>query len=213
MEVVLATANPDKARELRELFEECLGSEIVLLERPSWLGEVEETGATIEANARLKAEAVADAVGLPAVADDTGLEVEVLGGAPGVFSARYAGPHATYADNVAKLLAALEARGARDAATRRARFVTVAVVAFPKSDGRPPLVERGCVEGVIATEPRGRFGFGYDVVFVPDEGDGRTFAEMRPQEKHALSHRARAVRALATGLRRVFGPVTPRGGC
>ena len=109
-------------------------------------------------------------------------------------SARFAGPHATYADNVAKLLADLA--GATD---RRARFRTVALVRFP--DGRE-VVADGVVDGHIATDPRGDEGFGYDPVFVPDEGDGRTFAEMTLAEKQAVSHRGRAFRALAEHLRR-----------
>ena len=147
-------------------------------------------------NARLKARALVAATGTAAVADDTGLEVDALGGAPGVYSARYAGEDATYADNVAKLLrelAALEDGGGE----RRASFKTVALVAFP--DGSEVWAE-GVLPGTIATESRGTNGFGYDPVFVPDGGDGRTFAEMRPEEKDAVSHRGRAFRALAAEL-------------
>jgi XTP/dITP diphosphohydrolase len=136
------------------------------------------------------------ATGLPAVADDTGLEVDALGGAPGVFTARYAGESATYADNVTKLLHELAARP-DDGGERRARFKTVALVAFP--DGSEVWAE-GVMEGIIATEARGGHGFGYDPVFEPAGGEGRTFAEMAPAEKDAVSHRGRAFRALATRL-------------
>jgi len=180
---VLASANPDKAREIAAILE---GHE--LLPRPPEVPDVDETGDTLEENARLKAVALVEATGEAAVADDTGLEVVALDGAPGVYSARYAGEGATYADNVAKLLGALE--GVDD---RRGRFRTVALARFP--DGREVLAE-GVVDGTIATEARGGAGFGYDPVFVPDEGDGRTFAEMTPQEKHAISHRGRAFRSL-----------------
>ncbi len=186
---VLATANPDKAREIRAI----LGPSLTLLPRPEDIGEVEETGDTLLDNARLKARALADATGRPAVADDTGLEVEDLGGAPGVFSSRYAGEHATYADNVSKLLAAL----AGTPGARRAQFKTVAVAVWP--DGREVVAE-GTVTGRIATEARGSGGFGYDPVFVPDDGDGRTFAEMSAAEKDHVSHRGRAFRALAEQL-------------
>jgi XTP/dITP diphosphohydrolase len=136
-----------------------------------------------------------EATGLPAVADDTGLEVDALGGAPGVSSARYAGDDATYADNVEKLLRELADVG--DPA-RTARFSTVALARWP--DGRE-VAAIGDVEGVIATEARGEGGFGYDPLFVPVEGDGRTFAEMSADEKHRVSHRGRAFRTLADGLK------------
>jgi XTP/dITP diphosphohydrolase len=184
---VLATANPDKAEEIRVI----LGDGVELLPRPASVGEVEETGDTLEENARLKAAALADATGLPAIADDTGLEVEALDGRPGVYSARFAGEDATYADNVAKLLSEME-----HATSRGARFRTVAAVVWP--DGRELLAE-GEVKGHIASAARGHAGFGYDPVFVPD-GEDRTFAEMTPDEKHRLSHRGRAFRALASQL-------------
>lgn len=187
-EFVLATANADKAAEIAAI----LGDRVRLIPRPAEVPEVEETAQTLKGNAQLKARALATATGKPALADDTGLEVESLGGAPGVFSARYAGEAATYADNTARLLAELEGKGTPGA--RRARFVTVAVAAWP--DGTE-LSAEGAVNGTIATAPLGDEGFGYDPVFVPDESDGRTFAEMTSEEKHALSHRGRAFRALA----------------
>ena len=194
LRLVLATANPDKAREIADI----LGDTFELVPRPADVADVEETGETLEDNARLKAAALCAATGLPALADDTGLEVHALGGAPGVYSSRYAGPEATYDDNVWKLVAEL-----RDDPDRRARFRTVAMVVFP--DGRE-VVGEGVVEGTIAEHPRGQGGFGYDPVFVPDEDpNGRTFAEMSADEKHAISHRGRAVRAVATALARVAG--------
>lgn len=195
LSLVAATANRDKLAEIEAILAGAGGVE--LLARPAHVGEVEETGETLEDNARLKAVAIAEATGQPAVADDTGLEVEALGGAPGVYAARYAGESATYADNVRKLLGALAALPAGGGA-RRARFRTVAMVRFP--DGTE-IWREGTVEGTIAPEPRGASGFGYDPVFVPEEGGGRSFAEMTPAEKHAISHRGRAFRALAGALR------------
>ncbi len=191
---VLATANPDKATEIAAVLRDA-GAAVELRPRPESVGEVAETGMTLEDNARLKAAALCAATGLPAIADDTGLEVDALGGAPGVHSARFAGPDATYADNVEHLLARLAGVVPE---RRTARFATVAVAQWP--DGRE-VAAFGEVEGTIAEVPRGANGFGYDQVFVPTEGDGRTFAEMTPAEKHALSHRGRAFRTLADGLR------------
>lgn len=185
---VLATANPDKAVEIADI----LGPDVELLPRPPEVPDVEETGQTLLDNARLKAAALAAATGRPAIADDTGLEVDALGGAPGVHSARYAGEHAAYADNVAKLLDALQGR-----TDRTARFRTVAVARWP--DGTEISAE-GTVEGIIAERPQGDGGFGYDPVFVPVEGDGRSFGQMPAADKHAVSHRGRAFRALAARL-------------
>ena len=192
--MVLATANPDKAREIVAIVADSAGDAIELEARPAEVGEVEETGETLEENARLKGHALVQATGLPAVADDTGLEVDALDGAPGVYSARYAGEDASYDDNVAKLLAELAPVPAEK---RRAKFRTVAIACFP--DGAE-VVAHGVVEGVIDGERRGEGGFGYDPVFVPDGGDGRSYAEMTLAEKSALSHRGKAFRALATGL-------------
>jgi XTP/dITP diphosphohydrolase len=188
---VLASANPDKVAEIEAIL---APAGVELVPRPADVPEVDETGDTLLENARLKAAALVAATGLPAVADDTGLAVDALGGAPGVRSSRYAGPAATYADNVAKLLAALD--GLPDG-RRTARFETVALARFP--DGSE-VAATGAVEGRIATGARGDAGFGYDPVFVPLEGDGRSFAEMDAGEKHALSHRGRAFRALAERL-------------
>jgi XTP/dITP diphosphohydrolase len=191
---VLATANPDKAREIVALLGEEAPS-IELVARPPEVPDVDEVGDTLEDNARIKAVALCGATSLPAVADDTGLHVDALGGAPGVHTARYAGEDATYADNVEKLLGELDALPLEQ---RGARFATVAVARWP--DGLE-VAALGEVEGVITSTARGDGGFGYDPVFVPLEGDGRTFAEMTDQEKHALSHRARAFRTLAQGVR------------
>lgn len=188
--LVLATANPDKAAEMAAILEP---AGLSLVPRPPWVAPVEETGTTLEENALLKARALTAATGSPSVADDTGLEVAALGGAPGVESARYAGEDATYEDNVTLLLSRLE--GVTD---RRARFRTVAVAAFP--DGSE-LVAEGMVEGAISPARRGAGGFGYDPVFVPTDGDGRSYAEMTPSEKNARSHRARAFSSLVDLLK------------
>ncbi len=186
IELVCASANPDKVAEMAEV----LSGAAVLLPRPAGLGEVVEDADDLLGNAMLKAVAVCEFAGAAALADDTGLEVDALGGEPGVRSARYAGPDAGYAQNVARLLAEL-----RDVAPSRrtARFRTVAVVQHPDGTG---LTAEGVVEGMITTEPRGTGGFGYDSVFVPAQGDGRTFSEMGPAAKHAISHRGRALRTL-----------------
>lgn len=184
--VVLATANPDKAREISAIL---ATAGLDLVTRPADVPEVEETADTLEANARLKAEALCRATGLPALADDTGLEVAALGGAPGVHSARYAGVDSSYGDNVDKLLRELDST--RD---RRARFRTVALLVYP--DGREVIAE-GVVDGTITEAARGANGFGYDPIFAVN---GKTMAEMEPAEKHVLSHRGRAFRALAALL-------------
>jgi len=189
--LVVASANPDKSEEIRAI----LGAarpDVELRPRPAGVPDVDETGETLEDNARLKARALCEVTGLPAVADDTGLEVVALGGAPGVRTARFAGPHATYADNVARMLEVMDG-----VADRRARFRTVALVRWP--DGRE-LCAEGALDGVITSAARGDAGFGYDPVFAPVGGDGRTFAELGPETKHRMSHRALAFRALAAKL-------------
>ena len=187
LRLVLATANPDKAREIADAL-----AGFDLVPRPDDVPEVDETADTLEGNARLKALALCAATGEAAVADDTGLEVAALDGRPGVFSSRFAGPNASYADNVAKLLRELDG-----VENRRARFRTVALARFP--DGSE-VVADGTVDGHISVVARGVEGFGYDPVFVPDDGDGRTFAEMTLAEKQRISHRGRAFRALADAL-------------
>ena len=193
MRLVLASANRDKAAEISAILTAAVPG-LDLVPRPADLPDVDETGATLLENARLKAAAIAAATGEAGVADDTGLAVDALDGAPGVYSARFAGEDATYADNVAKLLKELDGVTPE---RRTARFETVAMIRWP--DGREVAVT-GAVDGVIAPDARGDGGFGYDPIFVPLEGDGRTFAELTPEEKHALSHRGRAFRALAAKL-------------
>ena len=189
---VLATFNRDKAAELNALLSL---PGVTLAPLADWPGALapEETGATLLENARIKARAAVALTGLPAIADDTGLEVDALGGAPGVHAARYAGEGATYADNVAKLLRELDGV---PPARRTARFRTVCVAAWP--DGREIHAE-GVLEGTITDGPRGANGFGYDPVFVP-AGESRTYAQFSDAEKNAISHRARAVKALGEKL-------------
>ncbi len=190
--LVCASANPDKVAEIVQL----LDGLVDLQPRPSDLADVVEDAPDFEGNARLKAVAVCEATGEAAVSDDTGLEVDALGGAPGVLSARFAGADATVADNTRRLLTELDRVGAISPANRTARFRTVVMVVWP--DGSELVVE-GVAEGRIATEPRGEGGFGYDPLFVPFDGDGRSFAEMG-DEKHEISHRGRAFRALGEAL-------------
>jgi XTP/dITP diphosphohydrolase len=193
LDLVIASANPDKAAELRELLLKELGPAVTLWPRPDYVGEIEETGETLEENARLKAATISQATGLAAISDDTGLEVHALGGAPGVYSARYAGEDASYADNVAKLLGELD--GHED---RSATFRTVCVVSFP--DGSE-LVADGAVDGLIGIEATGSSGFGYDPLFHPLVDSSRSYAELSAAEKHEVSHRGRAVRNVAALLR------------
>ena len=155
------------------------------------LPDVVEDAETLVGNARLKAIAVCDATGLPALADDTGLEVDALHGAPGVRTARFAGDHATDADNRQKMLAELDGK------SRSCRFRTIALLRFP--DGQE-IVAEGICEGMIAENERGDRGFGYDPLFIALDGDGRTFAQMSVDEKHVLSHRGKAFRALSVML-------------
>ena len=196
--IVLASANANKARELAEVLRSFWADGVELVARPTDVADVVEDAADFVGNARLKATALAAATGDAALADDSGLEVDALDGAPGVRSARYAGDHATDGDNVAKLLSELARVGATSPRQRTARFRCSIVLHRP--DGGE-VVADGAVDGVIALEPRGQNGFGYDPVFVPDDGDGRTFAEMAADEKHGISHRGRALRALADQLR------------
>ncbi|HEY6974277.1 MAG TPA: XTP/dITP diphosphatase [Nitrospiraceae bacterium] len=183
-ELVLATRNRQKGEELAALLGD-LGIRIRTLDEFPEAPEVIEDGETCEANAIKKARAIADATGLPAVADDTGLEVDALEGRPGIFAARYAGEGATYEDNYRKLLHEL-AGVPRE--RRAARFVTVAAMAFP-TDG--VQVARGVLEGLIAEVPSGTQGFGYDpVFFVPELG--KTLAQLSADQKNRISHRAKA---------------------
>jgi XTP/dITP diphosphohydrolase len=184
--LVVASKNPDKITEVEEVLRslDLVGEIVRGLDWP----DVEETESTLEGNALLKARAVSRATGLAALADDTGLEVAALGGEPGVRTARFAGPNATYEQNVDRLLEELEG-----VADRRARFRTAVALVSDEAE----FVAEGSVEGVITNGRRGSGGFGYDPVFAVD---GRTFAEMG-EEKNEISHRARALRALAEQLR------------
>jgi XTP/dITP diphosphohydrolase len=189
--VVLASANPKKVIELRQV----LGDRFDLVPRPDDVPDVVEDADTFVGNARLKAVALVEATGKPALADDSGLEVDALDGEPGVFSARYAGEDASDEDNVVKLLGALADRP--DPADRTARFRCVIVLRWP--DGREVVADGSC-EGVIVDASRGEGGFGYDPVFVPNDGDGRTFAELPAEAKHAISHRGQAIARLVEAL-------------
>ena len=194
--LLLATRNEGKQRELRAL----LAIPNLILEtfaQHPLIGELEETGVTFEANARAKAIHAARASRVLTLGEDSGLEVDALGGAPGVWSARYAGAHGDDAANIAKLLHEL----AR-AEDRRARFVCTVAVAEP--DGEVTATARGTCEGAIALAPRGAGGFGYDPIFVPDGANGRTMAELTPDEKAALSHRGQALRRIAPFLRSIL---------
>ncbi len=184
LRVVCASANPHKVAEIFGL----MNGVVDLVARPSDVADVEENSGTLVGNARLKAVAICAATGLSALADDTGLEVDALGGAPGVRTARFAGDNATDADNRAKMLRVLAGK------PRGARFRTVALLRFV--DGREIIAEGVC-EGSIAESEIGHRGFGYDSLFIALDGDGRTFAQMTVEEKHALSHRGRAFRELA----------------
>lgn len=191
MKWVVATWNRDKLKEIEAIFADLPVTLLSMREFPA-LESVEETGTTLEQNALLKARAVHMATGLPAIADDTGLAVDALGGAPGVYSARFAGPNASYGDNVAKLMELI-----KDVtpAHRTARFSTCAAFV----DAHRELTAEGTVAGTITTRSRGRAGFGYDPVFQPD-GETRTFAQMPLAQKQAHSHRGIAFEALSRQL-------------
>jgi XTP/dITP diphosphohydrolase len=194
LQLVCASANPDKVIEIAAI----LDGVVQLLPRPAGVPDVVEDSDTLIGNARLKAAAICVATGQAAVSDDTGLFVDALNGAPGVFAARYAGDDATYADNRHKLLRELAGTD-----LRLAQFVSAVVVMWP--DGRELAVEGVC-EGVIAATELGDRGFGYDSVFIPNDGDGRSFAQMSDTEKNLISHRARALAALLEALQQ---PTTP----
>jgi XTP/dITP diphosphohydrolase len=179
MRVLLATGNAHKVEEVQHI----LGPDVEVVGEDTG---VEETGATFEENALLKARALATALGELAIADDSGIEIDHLDGRPGVHSARWV-EEGEWIPTVLRELRDVARHG------RGCRYVCAAAAVWP--DGREE-VARGTVEGVIADEPRGSGGFGYDPIMEPVEGDGRTFAEMTPDEKHAISHRARAFRRL-----------------
>jgi len=185
--VVIATHNAGKARELAELFA-IVGVETVSAAELG-IDEPEETGKSFAENATLKAEAAAKSSGLPAVADDSGLEVSALGGAPGIHSARWGGPHKDFALAMERVNRELEASGSND---RTAKFVCVLAYARPNAE---TIATRGAIVGTLTWPPRGTRGFGYDPIFVP-QGYDQTFGEMEPSLKDSISHRARAFEKL-----------------
>ncbi|HMP90752.1 MAG TPA: XTP/dITP diphosphatase [Kiritimatiellia bacterium] len=194
MKLVISTRNRHKLEEIEAIFN-VPGLELLSAFDFPDVPDVEETGTTFDENAALKAMALWKATGHWVLADDTGLEVDALNGAPGVYSARFAGEPVNYAANNEKLLRALEGNS-----NRRARFRCV--IALATEDGSLHTVEGRC-EGVIASAPRGEKGFGYDPLFIPD-GDSRTFAEMSAEEKNRISHRAHALNAAAKLFRQLL---------
>jgi len=198
--IVLATRNSHKIHELQAILDDLVGEldlEIVGVSEFPDVADVVETGVTFAENATLKAVAVARATGLPALADDSGLAVDVLGGAPGVYSARWSGTHGRDRANLDLLLAQLSDVPDEH---RSAAFVCAAALALP--DGTL-VVREGRMPGTLAREPRGHNGFGYDPILVV-EGGSRTAAELSPENKNAISHRGKAFRALAADLRELF---------
>ena len=173
-----------------------LGISIVGLDDFPQIGDIEETGTTLLENSLIKAQTVHQITGLPSLADDTGLEVDTLDGAPGVYSARFAGENPTYEDNVNKLLSKLEGVSAEK---RTARFRTI--IAFV--DGRRELFAEGIIEGMITVEPCGHEGFGYDPIFLP-ETESKTFSEMSQERKNQISHRGRALAKMQKKLNNYF---------
>lgn len=197
--LVLATRNAHKVTELQAILTAAgTGLELVGADAYPHVPDVKETGVTFAENALLKARTLADATGLPAVADDSGLCVDVLGGAPGIFSARWAGRHGDDKANLDLLLAQL---ADIEAPHRAAHFACAAALALP--DGTERVAE-GHLRGTLRHEPSGDGGFGYDPILQPD-GESRTCAELTPEEKNAISHRGRAFRALAEEMNRLLG--------
>lgn len=201
--LVVATRSPHKLAELRALLD-ISRAELLTLDDLGVEGDVDETGSSFEANARLKARFAARATGLPALADDSGLEVDALGGGPGVRTRRFAGERATDRQNNAKLLAVLDGLPLE---RRGARYVCVLALALPDDagprGGLPVIAVRGTCRGRIALAPRGTGGFGYDPIFEPlaEPPGGRTLGEWSAEEKNAISHRAAAARRMSPILR------------
>lgn len=191
--LVLATKNPGKVREMRGLFGELPLKVLSLTEFPA-VADVEETGTTFRENAELKAREFARQTGQPCLADDSGLEVAALGGAPGVYSARFGGENTGYDEKIAKLLSLVEESGSED---RRARFVCV--MSLADVDGRIVHTVEGECRGRIADRPSGSGGFGYDPIFIPD-GFAQTFGELSDEVKARISHRARAAELVSRYL-------------
>jgi XTP/dITP diphosphohydrolase len=195
MKVVIATHNKDKLKELKKGFSTLTIDLVDLFSFPE-VGEIIEDGKTLKENALIKAKAVYDITGLPAIADDTGLEVDALGGKPGVFTARFAGENCSYSDNVNKMLKVMKNIKKSD---RGAIFKTV--MAF--YDGKEELFAEGFVKGIITENKKGLAGFGYDPIFYVVE-EGKTFAEMTIEQKNIISHRGRAIKNLLPKLNLYF---------
>jgi|TARA_B100000959_G_scaffold98729_2_gene104432 XTP/dITP diphosphohydrolase len=184
LKLIIATHNIDKEKELRSVLDDC-PVEVISLEQFPEIGDIEETGSTLYENAKLKADTVNRITNLPCLGDDTGLEVDALGGAPGVYSARYAGDKVSYEDNLMKLLSELRSTPSEK---RTARFRTIIFY----TDGERELYTQGEIQGIITKSPRGSNGFGYDPVFYIPELK-KTMAELTPAEKNKLSHRGQAM--------------------
>ena len=187
-EIVIATHNPDKKKEMVVALCD-LGVNILTLDNFPEIGEIEETGSTLLENSLIKARTVFAKTGIPTIADDTGLEVDALNGAPGIYSARYAGTNVTYEDNVRKLLTEMSSI---DIKSRAARFKTVISFSYNNKE----LWTEGVIEGSITEHPIGEKGFGYDPVFRVIE-TGKTFAEMTKKEKNKISHRGVALKKMS----------------
>jgi len=195
MDILIASNNKDKIAEIRLIFQLPDVNLRTLDEFPG-APEVIEDGNSLYENALKKASVLAEFTGMPTISDDTALEVDALNGKPGIFSARYAGPKATYKDNVEKIIKDLSAIPEKD---RKARFRTVAVFYHPEM----VISEEGIAEGFILTECRGKGGFGYDpIFFVPEKG--KTYAEMSDDEKNSISHRSKAFRKLHKSIKNTF---------
>ncbi len=184
MKLIIATHNSDKEKELRSVLDDC-PVEVMSLEQFPEIGDIEENGSTLYENAKLKADTVNRITNLPCLGDDTGLEVDALGGAPGVYSARYAGDNVSYEDNMMKLLSELRSTPSEK---RTARFRTIIFY----TDGERELYTQGEIQGIITKSPRGSNGFGYDPVFYIPELK-KTMAELTSAEKNKLSHRGQAM--------------------
>ncbi len=190
MKLISATANPHKYKEMQQI----MSGKVEILPRPPEIPEITEDAPDLLGNALLKAQGIMEATAMPAIADDTGLEVEALNGDPGVFSARYAGPNARSEDNIQKLLAEL---ADVPMIRRGARFRTAIVVLWPD---KTFATAEGIVSGKIALSPVGNLGFGYDSIFLPSEVPGKTFGEISNSEKNQISHRGRALKEIVKVL-------------